>query len=110
LKAEKLTCDAMRCRPASSVPANLKEVTHRPPFWQRRQTPTEPSLSLNIIEQEVLSTASLEGGEAHEDVVIMEVCEQSRTVTQHGMVKGAIVGTTVTAKAAVVAHRSDCGG
>jgi hypothetical protein len=31
-------CDAMRCRPASSVPANVKEVTHRPPFRQRRQT------------------------------------------------------------------------
>jgi hypothetical protein len=31
------SCDVMRFRPASSVPANAKEVTHRPTFRQRRQ-------------------------------------------------------------------------
>jgi hypothetical protein len=51
----------------------VKEVTHRTARnFDREDRPREPSLSLNFIEQEVLSTASLEGGEAHEDVVLME--------------------------------------
>jgi hypothetical protein len=33
-----MRCDPMRRRPASSVPANVKEVTRRPSFQQKRQT------------------------------------------------------------------------
>jgi hypothetical protein len=43
------------CQPASSVPANVKAVTRR---FDREDKPTEPSLNINIIEQELLSAAS----------------------------------------------------